>query len=310
MTQRRPWPVPPRRAVLAALAIVTVGLVLAACAPRVRPEATTTPAALLAPSVPHTRAARLSSGCDASAPAPLPDHLLVDGRERALLVTAPRAATTPHDLVIAFHGRTNDAARARDYFGLDEAMPGAVIVYPSALPAGPGSFAWNEPGDPITAQRDVALVEAIIAAVGAARCVDLERVLVVGHSLGAYFANDLACHHTHLVRAVASVAGGVRGERCAGGSAALLLHHPDDRLVPIAEGERARDAFLVANGITVTVAASPAPLAGLRCQRYDDADHPVLWCQHGSTATASSADPHGWPEAAATAIAAFFGSLH
>ena len=309
MTQPRLWPVPPRRVILAALMIVTIVLALGACAPRVRPQTTGTPAVLPAPSVPLARPARLSSGCTASVSAPLPEHLLVDGRPRVLLVTAPRSTATQHDLVIAFHGRTNDAARARAYFGLDEAMPRAVIVYPRGLPAGPGSFAWSDPGDPVDGQRDVALVEAIVAAVGAARCIDLARVFVVGHSLGAHFANDLACHHAHLVRAVASVAGGVRGERCEGRSAALLLHHPDDRLVPIAEGERARDAFLAANGIDGAVVAAPVPLAGLRCERYDDADHPVLWCPLGTTPAASSTDPHGWPQATATGIAAFFRSL-
>lgn len=192
MTQRRHWPVPPGRALIAAIAILAIALALAACAPRARPETTGTTAVLPGPSVPIPPAPRLSSGCAAPVPAPLPDHLLVDGRPRALLVTAPHTAGTPHDLVIAFHGRTNDAARARDYFGLDEAMPRAVIVYPRALPAGPGSFAWSDPGDPADAQRDVALVETIVAAVGAARCIDLDRVFVVGHSLGAYFANDLA----------------------------------------------------------------------------------------------------------------------
>lgn len=170
--------------------VVAVALVLAACAPRAQSEPVGTALSLPALKLDLPRSARLSLGCDAPTFSPLPDRLLVDGRERTLLVTAPRAAATPHDIVIAFHGRTNDAARARDYFGLDDALPQAVIVYPRALPAGPGSFAWSDPGDGVDAQRDVALVEAIVTAVGAARCVDLDRVFVVGHSLGAYFANS------------------------------------------------------------------------------------------------------------------------
>lgn len=309
MTDPRRRPRSVDRTVHAGLAVVAVVVAITACAPRVQSASVGTQPTPPAPSVAVPRTPRLSIGCDAPAPAPLPDRLVVDGRERTLLVTAPRATATPLDLVIAFHGRTNDAARARDYFGLDEAMPRAVIVYPHALPAAPGSFAWSDPGDPVDAQRDVALVEAIVAALGAARCVDLARVLVVGHSLGAYFANDLACHHTDLVRAVASVAGGVRAAPCTGGTAALLLHHPDDQLVPIAEGERARDALRVANGIAEAAAPAPVPLAGLRCERFDDPEHPVLWCHHGAGGAASSADPHGWPEATASAIAVFFASL-
>jgi polyhydroxybutyrate depolymerase len=210
-------------------------------------------------------------------------------------------------------GRTNDAARARAYFDLDDVMPNALIAYPRALSTGPGTFAWSDPGDPIDAQRDFAFVAALVDAVGMAHCVDLNRVFVVGHSLGAYFANDLACHTTGIVRAVASVAGGLRGETCAGPTAALLVHHPNDRLVPISEGERARDAFLAATGLALTNATSAAlpPLAALHCERAGDtgAANPVVWCPHDGTTSSGRFDPHGWPDGTAAAIAAFFHDL-
>jgi polyhydroxybutyrate depolymerase len=259
--------------------------------------------------------ARLSEGCATSATTATPHRLTVGGLERRLLVTLPDGDRgVPRDLVIAFHGRTNDAARVRSYFDLDEALPYAVIVYPQALPGAPGTFAWRAARDAPSAQRDFALVEAIVDAFAAARCLDLGRVFVVGHSLGAWFANDVACYLGARVRAVASVAGGISGAACSAGTAALLLHHRDDRLVPIAEGERVRAAFLAANGLSATPSA-PAEepeLARLRCVRFGDADapHPVLWCPHDDAISPGGRyDPHTWPAGTAAAIAAFFASL-
>ena len=244
----------------------------------------------------------------------VPDRLLVAGRERSLLARLPAVGSaTPRDLVIAFHGRTNDARDARGYFGLDEALPHAIVVYPQALPAA-GGFAWSDPGDAPDRLRDFALVEAIVEAVGHARCVDLARVFVVGHSLGAYFANDVACRLGDRVRAVASVAGGVQGSPCVGGAAALLVHHPGDALVPVRAGEAARDAFLTANALAAApaVAATDALLASLRCVRHGDpaAADPVVWCARDDAShPLGRDDPHTWPEGMAAAIAAFFQDL-
>jgi polyhydroxybutyrate depolymerase len=292
-------------------------LLLAACAPRIDVSpATGVAAATSATSDAVARVdPRLSPACFATTAHPIPERLIVRGRERLVLSHAPAGpATVPRDLVIAFHGRTNDAARARRYFRLDGAMSEAVIVYPQALPAGPGTFAWSDPGDAPGALRDFALVDAIIDAVGQARCIDLGRVLVVGHSLGAYFANDVACALGDRVRAVASVAGGLQGGACIGGTAALLIHHPQDALVPIGAGERARDAFRAANGLAQAsaVPATDPALAPLRCVRYGahDVPDPVVWCAHDDATWPSGRyDPHAWPAATPAAIAAFFRRL-
>jgi polyhydroxybutyrate depolymerase len=284
--------------------LLVVGGLVAACAPRAAPASTSEPGP----------EGRRSIGCDVAAPPALPDRLGVAGVERTYLArvpSGPRAA--PRDLVLAFHGRTNDAARVRGYFGLDAALPDAIVVYPRALAAGPGAFAWSAPGDPPHAQRDFAFVGALIDAFGAAHCVDLDRVFVVGHSLGAYFANDVACRMGDRIRAVASVAGGLQGDPCVGGAAALLVHHPDDRLVRVSAGLAARDAFRSANGLGAAPAGPIAtgPMAGLRCARHGDASaaDPVVWCARDDASTPRGRDPHTWPDGAAVAIAAFFASL-
>jgi polyhydroxybutyrate depolymerase len=261
-------------------------------------------------------APRGSAGCDAATAPSAPERLIVAGAERAFLARVPAGpAEAPRDLVIAFHGRTNDALQVRRYFRLDAALPEAIVVYPRALPAAPGTFAWASPGDATDGLRDFALVEALIDAFAASHCIDLDRIFVVGHSLGAYFANDVACRLGDRLRAVASVAGGLQGGSCTGGVAALLMHHPDDPLVPVGAGEHARDAFRSANGVAAaapTPAAHPA-LAALRCVWYgdEDAPDPVAWCAHDdATGPGGRRYAHTWPDAAPAAIAAFFGALH
>ncbi len=287
------------------LVSVVLVLVVVACAPRT---------AVAVGGGDHL-GTRPSPGCAAPGSASVPERLTVDGQQRNLLVTVPDGDhATPRDLVIAFHGRTNDAAQVRRYFHLDEALPNAVIVYPRALRANPGSFSWSAPGDPAARLRDFALVDAIIDAFGRVRCLDLDRVFVVGHSLGASFANDVACHLGARIRAVASVAGGLQGGPCVPGTAALIIHHPDDLLVPLNEGERVRDAFLAANALD-SASADPtqhAALARLRCVRYGDAAtaQPVVWCVHDdATSPGGGYDPHTWPDGAAAAISTFFASL-
>jgi polyhydroxybutyrate depolymerase len=288
-----------------AVPVALIAALLSACAPRA-----TASAAAAGDTSP-----RPSLGCTAdAAPAPLAP-LVVAGVRRDVVARVPLgAATAPRDVVIAFHGRTNDADQVQRYFGLDEALPEAIIVYPRALRSGPRTFAWSDPGDPPERLRDFALVESIVEAYGRAYCIDLDRVFVVGHSLGASFANDVACRLGDTIRAVASVAGGVHGGPCAPGTAALVVHHPDDRLVPLAEGVRTRDAFRSSNGLgtAAPVPAAERALARLRCVRYGEPNgpSPVFWCPHDdATGPGGRYYPHTWPEGAAAAIAEFFAGL-
>jgi polyhydroxybutyrate depolymerase len=61
-----------------------------------------------------------SAGC-ARATAPPPTHFVVAGAQREAIVVlpSPYQRDRPYPLIIAFHGRTNTNAQARDYFGLE-----------------------------------------------------------------------------------------------------------------------------------------------------------------------------------------------
>ena len=255
-------------------------------------------------------AAERSSGCGASPPTP-PQTFEVAGQERRAIVALPQdyRDDRPHALIFAFHGRTSDNARARRYFGLEQAADRPTIhVYPAGLRDRTGRFTWADPGDPPDALRDFALFDVMLDELTSAYCVDLDAVYAVGHSLGASFANSLACARAGRIRGVASVAGGIAPSDCSGEVAALLLHNPRDRAVPFSEGERARDALLGQPGDAL--ASIPHRFAGFECNRYGDKANPLLWCAHAQDHTPQGRFyPHQWPRGAAEAILTFFATL-
>jgi len=249
-----------------------------------------------------------SVGCDGRAPPPELASAAFGADDRPAILARAGPGDGVHDLVVAFHGRTNDSAGARGYFDLEaHARRPTLFVYPSALPVARPPRAWHDPGDRPDALRDYALFEAIVRDTMRRYCVDPERVFVVGHSLGASFANSLACARGRAIRAAASVAGGIDAAPCEGAAAALLVHHPADDLVPISAGRRARDTLLAHHDLD---GAAPAVVAfaGLACRRWGDAGAPpILWCRHDETSTRTGRYyPHRWPSTAGAAFMRFF----
>ena len=113
---------------------------------------------------------------------------------------------------MAFHGRTNNNAQVRAYYGLEQPTGDPTIfVYPLALRQADGTFSWSNPGDKPDSLRDYALFDTIVATFAQDYCIDPDRIFVVGHSLGASFVNSLACARGDLIgvsavsRAVSSV---------------------------------------------------------------------------------------------------------
>src|SRR3954471_15991691 len=217
-----------------------------------------------------TAEAASSAGCGRPPPWSVPDHVVLGGRERSLIADLPARydSRRPHRLVVAFHGRTNDNAQVRAYYGLEQPTGDPTIfVYPLALRQADGTFSWSNPGDKPDNLRDYALFDTIVARFAQDYCIDPDRIFVVGHSLGASFVNSLACARGDLIRGVGSVAGGVQRSHCRGSVAALLLHNPADKLVPFAEGERARDTLVAQNGQD-EASAEPAEVGPFECKRF------------------------------------------
>jgi polyhydroxybutyrate depolymerase len=292
---------------LAALALISLALVLpgrVAAAEVVRPAARSAPEEIATP---------LSGGCGQPAPAAAPSSIEVGGRQRGLITVVPDGyrADQPHALVIAFHGRTNSNAKARTYFGLEEAarVP-TIFVYPSGLRRPDGTYSWSAPGEPVASLRDFALFDAVVARISSLYCIDRTQVFAVGHSLGAWFANNLGCARGDVLRAIGTIAGAITRSDCRGGAAAVLFHNPHDRQVRYRYGLAARDWLRDWNGVGSR--AHEISLDGFDCQRYGaaSASNPVLWCPYTwDRGRSGSYYPHHWPDGAGRAIMDFFASL-
>ena len=144
-----------------------------------------------------------------------------------------------------------------------------------------------------------------------AYCINRSRVYAVGHSLGASFVNALGCHRADTLRAVGTLGGGAGAGSCTGEVAAMVLHNPNDNLVPFAYGLEGRDQYLAQNGLAGTRGVPTEPRA-LNCERYGaaGAENPVVWCPHTQNYGYGGRDyPHNWPDGTGEAIMRFFAGL-
>ncbi len=257
---------------------------------------------------------QFSEGCGRSAPAAPANSLIVSGRRRHFMLVVPTGYRSRHPqrLVFAFHGRTNNNAKVRSYYDLERhATQPTLFVYPSGLKDQSDRFTWSAPRDKANALRDYAFFDALLAEIGKRYCVALDHVYIVGHSLGAWFSNSLACARAAQIRAVATLGGSISAGVCGGAVAAMIVHNPKDRLVPFAGGQRARDTFLKHNGL-LEIRGVPMAAHDLNCHRYGSSAvrNPVLWCPHRHNHTWRGKHyPHNWPRGTGKAIMAFFASL-
>lgn len=232
------------------------------------------------------------------------------GRTRKFILVLPDnyQPDYAHPVVFAFHGRTNSNAKVRGYYDLERhAVKPTIFVYPSGLSQ---NKRWSNPRDKADSLRDYAFFDALLTLLQQRYCIDTKKVYLVGHSLGGWFVNSLACARGHKIRAVAALGGGFSTSDCRGQFAALLIHNPKDRLSPIKGSVRARDHFLKLNQIT----AQPKTLTGhpLNCRRFGakTAAHPVIWCPHRRDHTwRGKYYPHNWPRGTGKIIMSFFETL-
>jgi polyhydroxybutyrate depolymerase len=208
-------------------------------------------------------------------------------------------ANTPLALTFAWHGRTNPNTRVRTYYKVYEAAAGGTImVYPAALSGG-----WK-------VDRDVAVFDQLLKEFSENYCVDLDRVYVVGHSLGSWFTNSLACARGDVVRASGSLGGGTTNMECSGPVAAITMHNPKDDLSPFSDGIKARDLHLKQNACGTATVNYSSP-AEAHCVLYTDCapDAPVVWCPHTEDHSWGDYYPHGWPRWTGAEIWSFFQGL-
>lgn len=237
--------------------------------------------------------------------------LQVQGQERTFLLTSPRryTQTKAHPLIIAFHGRTNSNEQVRKYYGFDKAATEFFIAYPAAISNGK-SYSWSDVSSTATMPRDLEFFDEMIEHIAERYCIDMDRIYLAGHSLGAWVASGIACVRGGVVRGVATVGGAAVLPNCTGPVAAMIINNPKDASSPQKTAEQMRDQRLQQNSCLVqTAAADPKSLS---CITYPKCDggNVVTFCPHTiDTERDGTYYPHVWPPGAGQAITEFFRQL-
>jgi poly(3-hydroxybutyrate) depolymerase len=248
-----------------------------------------------------------SAGCGKGAPPTGQLSLTIRGNRADYLVTLPPnySTTTPSPLIFGFHGRNRtflefqqvDASQIQTTMGAR-----AVMVYPQSQ-GGPG---WNFDAE---VPPSVEVFDALYSQLTENYCVDTSHVFAVGHSSGGYFSDILACRYGDRLRGIGDVSGAIQERACNGNVAALLVHGPNDSVVPFAGAVAMRDFYVERNGCTQTT--MPGPVSPCVTYQGCQAGLPVAFCQHDEPTYSDGNGPtnHGWPSFASQAITNFLFAL-
>lgn len=247
-----------------------------------------------------------SPWCFASSNSPTPPtSIFVEWQQRTLLVDVWRQVkhSTPAPLTVAFHGRTNSNQQVRGYYKVQREANGEWIwVYPSGLPENTSPRSWSRWWDPY------AIFDEIVKTYSEQYCVDMDRIYVIGHSLGAWAANSVACKRGDVVRASGTIGWSVANTECTWPTASFIAHNPEDRLAAFSWWERARDVALNRNSCTTqSFPYLEWPRDGNCIQYVCQQWASVVRCPHSdSTAYNWNYYPHTRPDFAWQAIWEFF----
>lgn len=147
----------------------------------------------------------------------------VAGTDRLVLVHPPAAAApgpstgalhAARTLVIALHGNGGSAAGMPILTGLSDSSDqlGFTVVYPEGVDR---EWGIEMAGDQFRQDRE--LLDSIVDAFGAGGCIDVDRVVVTGFSLGGIFAHGLACTDAGRFHALVEVSSREAAEFVRGG---------------------------------------------------------------------------------------------
>jgi len=251
-----------------------------------------------------------SKGCGINPPAIVPSKTTLNGIQRNFITVVPKNydKTKPLPIIFGFHGRTNSNAEVRSYYRLDQATQGeAILIYPAAIKSG-STYSWSDAGNSGSTIRDYELFDNILQEISSQYCIDTDQVYVVGHSLGAWFTNSLACARGDVIRGVGTLGGGRSQSTCTGPVATMIWHNPNDRLVPFSQGVAARENYREQNRCGNDT--KPIEPKFGSCVEYIGCaeDAPLIWCPHTNDYAYwdKSYYPHNWPRDTGAYIWEFF----
>lgn len=257
-----------RRGAVAALALITVAGLLAACSGDSGDSGGSgDPGGSGGSSVPNGRSSAGSPGPAPTEPRPAPGRgtsstlgagsrgaravegtlRTADGRERTYRVFAPVAPPTGAGrlpLLVALHGGGGSGEQFRRASRFDSlaASGRAVVVYPDGTPVARRGYTWNARTCCGTASRegvdDVGFVRRLVASLEKRYRIDPARVFAAGHSNGGMFAYRLACEAADVVAAVGVQSGTLEQPGChpARPVSLIHIHGSADGNVPLAGG--------------------------------------------------------------------------
>lgn len=232
-----------------------------------------------------------SSGCGATT-WPEGDQraypLLVGGTQRKYVVTIPESydPNHPYRLVFTWHDRGETAESIASgfggsgYYGLLRLLgESTILVSGQGLGSddAPDEYGWSNDGG-----RDIAFVRELLDEIKESYCIDQSRIYSTGMGEGGTLSIAIGCELSDAFRGIAAIAGELPAELAAsctpGPLAALLAYGTSDDVVTSEGAERARDAFLTANGCQASARAIDLD----PCVAYDGcrSGYPLLWCAH------------------------------
>lgn len=157
-------------------------------------------------------------------------------------------------------------------------------------------------------------VDALIQNIRENYCINTTKIYAIGHSLGGWMAQRIACLRGEFISGLAVVGSGPYTSACSGPAPSLFFQNTNDHLSSYDSGISARDIRLKVNECD-TSSTESVQIGSLMCTRYNkcSAGNEVVWCEGY---TGYNGDPHSWPSGgswqspgAGTWILDFFRSL-
>lgn len=199
-------------------------------------------------------------------------------REYVLKIPSDYDPSKPYKLIFGWHWRggvANDVVSGQiiggPYYGLESRAKGtAIFVAPEGIDMG-----WANTGG-----RDIAFLKAMLELFNANLCIDQARIFSTGFSFGGMMSDSIGCEMADVFRAIAPMSGALYSgckEPNMHPIAVWLAHGNNDTVVPLADGQKARDKFLARNGCgATTTATEPSP-----CVSYEGCmdGYPVTYCE-------------------------------
>jgi polyhydroxybutyrate depolymerase len=168
----------------------------------------------------------------------------VDGRAATVFVPESYDGTAALPFVLLLHGYGIDGEDMVRFTNFQTAAETNNVIFasPSGNVDGNGSNFWN--ASPAccdffgTDVDDSAFLRGVIDGARATANIDPARIFVIGHSNGGFMAHKLACEHSDVIAAVASLAGGIDALSCepAQPVSVLQMHGTADTTIRIAGG--------------------------------------------------------------------------